>query len=255
MTRFLVPLAVPLLLVAAACGGGVNATNSPKASPSPGRGFQRGAFGQLVKITGTTLILSGVSGDTTVDYDSSTRIQRTSTAAVGDIVPGVCLQATGQKDAGGVVTAAVVRLTSPVNGSCAPSNVAGVAGGGGGLFGGGARPTPRPGTPSPPANLGFVAGEVTAVSGMQITIKGLSGTDATVTVPTTVRVSRTESATAADLQVGECITAAGQRDSSGTVQARSLTISPPSTSGSCSRGGGAFFGGGGGGFFGGGGSN
>ena len=80
MRRFLVPALIPLLLAVAACAGTVNAS-APKASPTPGRGFRNGAAGQLVKITGSTLILSGVSGDTTVVYDSSTPISRTSTAS------------------------------------------------------------------------------------------------------------------------------------------------------------------------------
>ena len=253
MRRFLFPVVVPALLLAVACGGPVSASNSPKASPSPGRGFRNGASGQLVKITGTTLILSGAGGDTTVTFDSSTRIQRTSTASVGDIVAGVCIAATGQKDATGAITAAVVRLTSPVSGSCAPQG----AGSGGGFGGGfpGLRATPRPGAPTPPANLGFAAGTVTAVNGTQISVKLTTGGTAEVTVPTTVRVSKTSAATAADLQVGECVTAAGQRDSAGTVKARSLTISPPSVSGTCTGFGRGGFGGGGFGFFGGGGAS
>ncbi len=238
MRRFLVPALLPLLLLAAAACGGPVSASSPKASPTPGRGFRNGAAGQLVKITGSTLILSGTNGDTTVVYDSSTRLQRTSTAAVGDIVPGVCIVATGQKDATGAVTATSVRITPATNGSCAN---AGQQPGGG--FPGFA--TPRPGRPTPPAGLSFAAGLVTAVSGTQITVQQQAGS-ATISVPTTVRVSKTSAATAADLQVGECITAAGQRDSSGTVQARSLTISPPSASGTCGGfGRGGFFGGGG----------
>jgi len=250
MKRFAVPVLVPLLLLAAACGGPANASSGPKASPSPGRGFRNGASGQLVKITGTTLILSGTNGDTTVTFDSSTRISKTSSAAVGDIVPGICIVATGTKDAAGVVTATTVRLTPATNGAC-PAPGTGQGGGGGGGFGFGGFATPRPGRPTPPANLGFGAGLVTAVNGTQITVKSANGAASTVTVPTTVRVSKTSPATAADLQIGECVMATGQRDTSGTVAARALIISPPSASGTCGgfgRGGfGGFFGGGGGG--------
>jgi hypothetical protein len=244
MRRFLVPTLVPLLLLLAGCAGNVSA-GAPKASPSPGRGFRNGASGQLVKITGTTLILSGASGDTTVTFDSTTRITRTSTASVADIVPGVCLFAVGLKDASGAVTANTVRLTPAANGSCTPQ--ANLVPGGGGLPGFG---TPRPDRPTPPANFGIVAGVVTAVAGTAVTVKGQSGTTATVTVPTTVLVSKTADASAADLQIGECLAAAGNRDAAGTIQARSLTIRPPTASGTCSgfgRGGGAggfFFGGG-----------
>lgn len=240
-------------LLVAACGGAASASGGTP-SPSPSARVRNGAFGQLVKITGSSLILSAQSGDTDVDFDSSTRVQRTSSASVGDIVPGVCLFATGQKDSTGAVTAAVVRLSNPVDGSCAPQRTATPspgAFGGGGIFGGGPRVRA-----TPPANFGLVAGLVTAVSGTQVSLQPLGGSVSSVTVPTTVTVSRTEAATTADLQVGECISAAGRRDSAGTVHAASLTISPPNASGTCSAGfGGGFFrsGGGGGGFFGGGG--
>ena len=74
--------------------------------------------------------------------------------------------------------------------------------------------------------------------------------------PTTVTVSRIASASAADLSVGECVMATGQKDASGKVTARALSIQPPGPSG-CFTGrrgfGGGGFGGGGGGFGGGGG--
>lgn len=252
LVRKLVPLGA--LLALAACGGSTSAANSLRPTPSPQR-FRNGASGQLVKITGTTLILSGSNGDTTVVYTAATRFSRTSAAALGDIVPGLCLIATGQKDASGAVTAATVRLSTPLNGSCVPERAGSPTPGAGGFFGGGGGAN-RP-RPTPPPNFGFAAGMVTAVSGTQITLSPLAGGASSVTVPTTVAVSKTVSATAADLQIGECLAAAGRRDASGTVQAVSITITPPNASGTCAtRGFGGFFGraGGGGGFFGGGGA-
>lgn len=244
LARKLLPLGAVLAL--AACGGTASAAGAPKPSPSPR--VRNGASGQLVKITGTTLVLSGTNGDITVVYDGSTRISKTSSAGLGDIVPGLCLVATGQKDAAGALTASTVRLSNPVSGSCAPQRSAGAPTPGGfGSFGG------NRARPSPPAGFGLAAGTVTAVSGTQITITPIAGGVSSLTVPTTVTVSRTVTATSADLQVGECITAAGRRDASGTVTAVALTIAPPNASGTCSvRGFGGFFGGGGG-FFGGGG--
>ncbi len=58
--------------------------------------------------------------------------------------------------------------------------------------------------------------------------------------------------TSGDLGVGDCIVATGQKDASGTVQARSVNIVPPGPSG-CNAGGGGGFGFGRGGGFGGGG--
>jgi hypothetical protein len=241
MNRIVMSAGAVAMLVLAACGssnaaGTASSSGSSSASSQNGRGPGRnGASGELVKISGTTLILNAQSGDVTVVYNGSTRIQKTSTGTVADIVAGTCIVATGQKDASGAVTASVVRLSPKVNGSCAL---------GGPGAGGGARPTPR-GTPrANPANTGFATGEVTAVSGTSVTVLDATGGSRPVTVPTTVRVSKSSPASASDLGVGDCVLATGPKDSSGTVTARTLSIVPAGPSGCFTGGGGRGFGGG-----------
>ena len=248
----------------AACGSAAAGTTAPKAtpSPSPGRGARlNGAAGQLVQIKGQTLILSNSQGDTTVTYTSSTPISETSTAALADITAGECIVATGTKDSTGQITAQQVNVRNASNGTC-------TGGPGGVLFGpgggGGNTRTPNPSrTPNPQlANLGRANGLVTAVSGTSVTVQDQggagsatpSGTIVTVTVPTTVTVNRTDTVDSSALQTGECVLAAGSKNSAGVVAANSLTIQPAGPNG-CFTGAGAGGGflGGGRGFFGGGG--
>ena len=249
MNRIVMSAAAVAMLALAACGtsaaGPASTSASSSASTQSGRGPGRnGASGELVKLSGTTLILNAQSGDVTVVYNGSTRIQKTSTGTVADIVTGSCIVAAGQKDSSGAVTASVVRVSSKVNGSCAL---------GGPGAGGGPRPTPR-GTPrADQANAGFAAGEVTAVSGTSVTVLDATGASRPVTVPTTVRVSTSSSASASDLAVGDCVLATGSKDASGTVSARSLSIVPAGPSGCFTGAGGRGFGGGFGGGGGGGG--
>jgi hypothetical protein len=155
--------------------------------------------------------------------------------------------------------AARVRLTDKVNDACGVGGVGGVGfGPGGGPGGGGPGAGPGatiPGTPgpTPPAgrpNFSFVAGEVTAVAGTSLTVKNSTGGSQTVTVPTTVRVSKSSPAVASDLALHQCLIAAGSRDASGKVTARTISIVPPGPSGCATVGRG--FGRGGGGFGGGG---
>ncbi len=234
---------LPLFLLA--CGATATASGAPSGSASPGAGrgggFARnGAFGQLVQINGQTLIVSATTGDTSVTYSTTTRIQKSATGTFADVSVGMCAVVTGAKDASGNVTATSVRLSAASAGTCA----AGRPGGGGG-FGGA-----RPGGPSPNPNLALVSGLVTAVSGASVTIQPATGAAATVSMATTVPVTITNAAAASDLAVGECVAATGQKDSAGTVAARTITITPPSASGACTRpgfGGGGFGGGGGGG--------
>lgn len=238
-----------------ACGGAAaSGGSSPSASPSAGGrgGFARNAaFGQLVQINGVTLILSGATGDSTVTYAPTTTITQTSTGTLANISPGMCITATGSKDATGTLTATSVLLSAPVKGSCA---VIGFGGGGGGSF------TPRPGaTPrpsfSPPAGAaGFTAarGQVKSVTGTSVTLTQATGITTTVNVPTTVRVTTSTVIQATALQTGECVTAVGPKNSAGTVAARALTITPAGANGCTLSFGGGRFGGGGGGGFGGG---
>lgn len=227
------------VLAVAACGSAAAGTTSPKASPSPsGRGARfNGAAGQLVQINGQTLILSNANGDTTVSYTSSTPITQSSTGSFADIATGVCISATGQKDSSGHVTAAQVTVRNSSSGSCAANGIFGGPNAPGGP-GSGATRTPNPNRTPPPqaANLGRANGLVTAVDGTTVTVQDQSGGTTTVTVPTTVRVSRINVVEASALQTGDCVAATGQKSASGVVQAGSLTIVPAGPSG-CFTGG------------------
>lgn len=241
-------------LAVAACGSSAAAgTTTPKpgssSTPRAGARAFNGAFGQLVQIKGQTLIVSNAQGDTTVAYTGSTTITQTSTATFADIVTGECLSAAGTKDSTGAVTATNVTVRNASNGSCSAGSIFGGPGGGAGNGGGTRTPNPnRTPNPSfaPAANLGRASGLVTAVNGTSVTVQDTttSGTTTTtITVPTTVRVNRIDTVDSSALQTGECVTAVGQKDSSGTVQARALTIVPAGPNG-CTPGGGGFFGGG-----------
>jgi hypothetical protein len=236
-----------------ACGSAAASVTTPSPSPSArGRAGFAGdaAFGQLVQINGSTIILSSSTGDATVTLASTTTITQTSTGTLANVVPGLCITATGTKDATETLTATTVTLNAPVSGSCAVTGF----GGGGGTF------TPRPGASprpsfSPPAGaagLTFARGMVKSVTGTSVSITDTTGTVTTVNVPTTVKVTTSTVIQASGLQTGQCVTAVGPKDSSGAVAARSLTITPPTASGCTAGFGRGGFGGGGGGFPGGG---
>jgi hypothetical protein len=93
-----------------------------------------------VQINGQTLILTGASGDITVTFTTATTFSRTSMAVLAEIVPGLCLVATGQKDAAGVLTASTVRLSPKSSTGCG----AGQFGPPNGAPGAAPRPSPHP---------------------------------------------------------------------------------------------------------------
>jgi len=212
--------------VLAACGNSASAGNTTSPSPGAGGAPRGGASGQLVQINGDTLILTGANGDVTVTYTNTTTFTKTSTATLADIRPGQCIFATGAKDPSGLITATSVRL--------APKNARGCTTGGA-AFSPPAGASPRP-TPSGQAGLSLVSGEVTAVIGTSVTVVTPSSGSQTVTVPTVANVTMSSAASAASLQVGQCLRATGPPDASGSVQATSIAITPPGANGTCTSG-------------------
>jgi hypothetical protein len=94
--------------------------------------------------------------------------------------------------------------------------------------------------------MALVSGEVTGAAGISITVLTTTSGSQTITVPTTAAVTTTVVASATDLRTGECLRATGARDSTGNVQAMSITITPAGPSGTCVTGLGGRGGGGGG---------
>jgi len=233
MNRFL-PLLAVAAFVLAACGSPASAAKSSP-SPSGGNAFRNGASGQLVQVNGQTLILTGPNGDTTVTVTATTTYTKTSIATLADITKGTCIVANGQKDpTSGAITATNVRISPKATAGCAVPG-----------FGPGGNPgatppagaTPRP-TPSGQANAAFVTGEVTAVSGTSVTVKTAASGSQTISVASAATITNTAEVTAAALQNGQCVRANGTLDSTGTVQATSVTITPAGPSGTCTTGGG-----------------
>jgi hypothetical protein len=227
MNRTIIVIAVAAVVGVAACGSA--RAGSSSASPTPDRTAlgRNGAAGQLVQINGQTLILTGAAGDITVTFGDTTSFTRTSTAVLADIVSGLCVVATGQKDAAGALTAMTVRLSPKLSTGC-----------GAGQFG---PPNQSPGASPRPVPSGqpaaaFVSGEVTAASGTSITVLTATSGTQIITVPTVANVTRTSSAASTDLRTGECLRANGARDSAGTVAATSITIMPAGPSGTCATG-------------------
>jgi hypothetical protein len=233
MNRFL-PLIAVAAFALAACGSPASAAKTSP-SPSGNNAFRNSASGQLVQVSGQTLILTGPNGDTTVTVTASTTYTKTSIATLADITKGSCILATGQKDpTSGAITATNVRISPKAATGC----TAGPAGPGTNPRGSPpADFTPRP-TPSGQANAAFVIGEVTAVSGPSVTVKTAAGATETFTVGSAAAVMVTSEVTQADLLNGQCLRANGSRDAAGNVQATSVTIMPAGPSGTCTTGGG-----------------
>jgi len=241
----IIVVGVAAAAVLAGCGsfGSTAGASSAAArtSPSPGRGaFGNAVVGQVSQVASGKMTVAEQNGSVNVTFDSTTSVLQSGAGAISEAVPGTCVVATGTTDASGAVTARTLQVQLNMNGNCTPP--AGI-GGGQGPGAGGFSPRPGRGSPSPgagggpPANVANVRGKLTSVSGSTMTVQPQTGSPVTVVVSSGTTVTRLVTSSTARLAAGECVTATGQRDSSGTDKARSILISPPSANG-CTRAGG-----------------
>ncbi len=187
--------------------------------------------GPISAVGGTTFVVKTTlspTGSSKVSVGSKTTLTEQLSGSTADLRKGVCVTASGTTK-GSAVVAARVSVRTAVEGSC--------TGGFGGRFPGGRPPGTR-GTNPPgpggfaPAGLGFAVGEITAVKGSTLTVKGSRG-DQTVTVSATTAITKTEIVSASSLRKSLCAFVFGTSTDKGvTVQAESVALSQP-VGGSC----------------------
>jgi len=277
-------------LVAAACGGAAASTTSQPASNSgsgsPANRPIPGASGEIAALTPPSMeVQNPETGQTTVNWTSSTTFTQTVTGSLSTVAAGDCVSVSGTPSSPGSASSAITARTVSImpassSGTCtSPANVFGSGGTGGSGFrfsgrppsgnfpGGGSFPTrtTTPGETFPQFSTAF--GQVSSVSSSGFVVSGTehsaifrpgssksttttttpAKTDITITTSSSTTVSQIESASASNLSAGECVTAIGSSSSTGAVAANTISIRQP-VNGECFGG----FGGGGGGGFGGG---
>ena len=242
-----------------------------------------GVSGTIAAVTGTTAQVQSSDTQTAVTWTDGTTVQVVTAATLADVTAGSCVMALtggsgdgdggtgdGETGDGAAGAATTVAVSTPGDDGCD------VAGGfPGGAFGGGSsggadgpsgrptdlpsdlptgRPSGRPsGVPSgAPSGFGpgggRVLGTVVSVDGSTVTAR-TTGADGqseqqTFTVDPTTTYTLTAAGTTDAVVVGQCMTALGDEDDSGTLTATSLTVSAPGDDGCNAAGpGGRAFGG------------
>lgn len=84
------------------------------APPAPHRGVR----GVVDSVSGDTITVTGVSGQTTVTVTDETHLRRMIPAGAGVISTGKCVAARGTKDGDGVLQATKVTVWAPDDGAC-----------------------------------------------------------------------------------------------------------------------------------------
>ena len=248
--------AIPLVAVLAACGsssaapaatqGSVQGSNSGGSGGAPAI---PGASGLIAAASPGTLQVQSTTAQNTVAYTSATTFTAVTS---GHIAAGDCVMVTGTPAAGSskAMTATSARIMAKVNGACPTTG----AGSGFGGAGSARRPTGAPaGGSGTRRAFASANGTVNSVSGSTIRLNGVlrngpsaagSGAPASpstiiITLGSSATVTQTVPATSAAAVVGQCARAIGPANSTGTITAKSITISKLGPNG-CNTGFGGF---------------
>ena len=259
---------IPLLTLLAACGNSSSAAPAaqaanPATSPAPGSGAPvrtgtfPGASGLIADASPGTLQVQSTTSQTTVVYTAVTKFTK---ITPGQVVAGDCVTVSGTPATSPAqgLTATSVRIVAKVNGTCPTAGT-----GPGGAGGRGAFPQRPSGTPSNGVGqrraFASATGTVSSVAGSTILLQGVlrngqnapgnatppAPTAITVTLGASSTVTQTVPATSAAAVVGQCASAIGTANSTGSITARSITVSSPGPNGCRSGFGGRFNGAGG----------
>ncbi|BBX61062.1 hypothetical protein MSAS_02360 [Mycobacterium saskatchewanense] len=232
LTRFaILTVAGATALSVAACGSSNNASQtststststvtSTTTAPAPAQGEAK-VSGLIASVAGNSIqVTKQDNTNATVNFTSTTKITEVAPATLSDVTSGSCVtvRPTKEQAQGQPVTAASVRLSPSVNGTC-PQPKAGP----------GASTAPPSGPPSPgPAQPKPLQGSVASVSGNTITVAGADGsgntTQTAVTVDDKTKYSKLATATPDTITQGKCVTARGTTENGGALQATSINV-------------------------------
>jgi hypothetical protein len=243
--RATLAIASAVLLAASltACGGD-DATATDPAATEQGTGQQSagpgadqagpgalpGASGEIAAISGKTMqVQSADSGQVAVSWTAKTAFTQQVKAALADVEVGTCVMVESAAEAqdGEPVAATAVRITETTDDGCTTG-----FGGGPRMGSGGPSDMPSDMPSDLQARMGGTAGEVVAVAADGFTVSTtLPGEDDPTSVEVTVAKSTTYTrmadADATALEVGRCVSATGDTDSTGAVTADRVSITDP----------------------------
>jgi hypothetical protein len=236
LTRFTV-LAVTgaTALSVAACGSSTKSSpsttststatvTSTTTAPPPARGEAQ-VKGLIASVAGNSIqVTKEDNTNAAVNFSSTTNVTEVAPATLSDVTSGSCItvRPTQEIQRGQSATAASVRVSPSVNGTCPPAEQSGQ---------GSTSSTPPPGSPTPaPAKPKPLRGSVASVTGNTITVAGAdtSGntTQTAVTVDDQTKYSKLTTATPDAIAQGKCVKARGTLDNGGTLQATTIKLRP-----------------------------
>lgn len=211
-------IAVVTIAVSACGSTGTPATGQPAepSSPPAAPAGPAGASGTVAAVTASDIqVQDPRAGQVRVTFTPSTSFTKTVAATARDLVIGYCAVAIGAAQPAGTPTGSLTATSVLINPAAAD---------GGCSAGGFARGSAGRGRGA--------AGKITSVSGAGFVIQlAASNTTRSVSTTPTTMFTRTAGTDKSALAVGQCVTAVGPSDDTGTVAASSISIRQPGPNG------------------------
>ncbi|MGH3684488.1 MAG: DUF5666 domain-containing protein [Pseudonocardiaceae bacterium] len=207
-------LVAAVTVAVSACGNAgtstAGQTAEPSSSPEAPAG-PAGASGTVAAVTAANLqVQNPRTGQLTVTFTPSTAFTKTVPATAADLVAGNCALALGAPQPAGDPVGPLTATSVLISPAATDGGCAGRGRGRGG-----------------PA-----AGKITSISGTGFVVQlGTSTATRTITTTATTTFTKTVPTDHSALAVGECVTAVGPSDDTGTVTASSISIRQPGPNG------------------------
>lgn len=232
-------------LSVAACGSsnkaGPTTTTSTSTSTvtstttSPTPNGEAKVSGLIASVTGNAIqVTKEDNASATVNFTSTTKVAEIVPATLTDVTSGSCVMVRPTKETaqgGQGVTAASVKVSPSVNGTC-PQPKRAEPGSGPGSS------TPAPSGAPAPEQPKPVRGAVASVAGNTINVTGTDAngntTQTAVTVDDKTKYTKKSSANTDAIVQGKCLTARGSMDNGNALQATTITVRP-ANDGKCGK--------------------
>ena len=237
LTRFAILAATgATALSVAACGSSnqsaptststsTSTVTSTATSQAPAQGEAK-VSGLIASVAGNSIqVTKEDKSNAAVNFTATTKITEVGPATLSDVTSGSCVtvRPTQAAQSGQPVTAASVRVSPSVNGTCPKPKESGPASGpGSSAPAPSGSPTPAPPKPQP------LRGSVASVTGNTISVAGTDASGNTTQTPVTVddqtKYSKLATATPDAIAQGKCLNARGTMDNAGALQATSINV-------------------------------
>jgi hypothetical protein len=190
-------------------------------SQAPAQGEAK-VSGLIASVAGNSMqVTKDDNTNAAVNFTSTTKVTEVAPATLSDVTSGSCVTVRPTQEAQGdrPVTAASVRVSPSVNGTCPAPKQSGQ---------GSTTTTPPPGSPAPAPAPKPVRGSVASVTGNTITVAGTDSSGNTkktsVTVDDKTKYSKLTTATPDAIAQGKCVMARGTMDNGGALHATSINL-------------------------------